>query len=104
VSSWRSRLVFLIAAGLVGLHIVDDSSRRGHERGGPSPKALGWSSTRDFEAAIEFVRSQPDVDPARLGGIGFSVGGEMLLQEAAGNDGLRAVVSEGADIRSYREV
>jgi dienelactone hydrolase len=77
---------------------------RGEATSEGDPNALGWSSTWDIEAAIEFVRSQPDVDPDRIGGIGFSVGGEMLLPAAAGNDALRAVVSEGAGIRSYREV
>ena len=33
----------------------------------------------------------------------FSVGGEMMLQAAATNTGLRAVVSEGAGVRSVRE-
>ena len=38
-----------------------------------------------------------------IGGIGFSVGGEMMLQAAASNTGLRAVVAEGAGVRSVRE-
>jgi pimeloyl-ACP methyl ester carboxylesterase len=43
------------------------------------------------------------VDPNRIGGIGLSVGGEMLLETAAETPALRAVVSEGAGMRSYRE-
>ena len=39
----------------------------------------------------------------RIGGIGFSVGGETMLQASASNAGLRAVVSEGAGVRSVRE-
>ena len=35
--------------------------------------------------------------------LGFSVGGEMMLQAAASNSGLRAVISEGAGARSIRE-
>jgi hypothetical protein len=77
--------------------------RRGEATSEGDPNAVGWSSTKDIEAAIDFVRQQPGVDPDRVGAIGFSVGGEMLLQAAAGNDDLRAVVSEGAGIRSYRE-
>lgn len=38
-----------------------------------------------------------------IGAIGYSVGGEMLLQAAAENPQLKAVVSEGAGIRSIRE-
>jgi hypothetical protein len=39
----------------------------------------------------------------RVGGIGLSVGGELLLQTAAHDPGLRAVVSEGAGLRSAAE-
>jgi fermentation-respiration switch protein FrsA (DUF1100 family) len=49
------------------------------------------------------LRGRPDVAPARIGGLGFSVGGEVMLQAAASNTGLRAVVSEGAGVRSVRE-
>jgi fermentation-respiration switch protein FrsA (DUF1100 family) len=43
------------------------------------------------------------VDPERIGGIGRSVGGEMLLEAAAETSALKAVVSDGAGIRSTRE-
>ena len=43
------------------------------------------------------------MDPERIGGIGLSVGGEMMIEEAARNDALKAIVSEGAGIRSVRE-
>jgi dienelactone hydrolase len=43
------------------------------------------------------------VDPERIGGIGRSMGGELLLETAAETDELKAVVSEGAGIRSVRE-
>jgi hypothetical protein len=39
----------------------------------------------------------------RIGGLGLSVGGELLLQTAARDAGLRAVVSEGAGLRSAAE-
>ncbi|MFC7495361.1 MULTISPECIES: alpha/beta hydrolase [unclassified Nocardioides] len=91
---------FLAAEGY-GVLLFD---RRGESTSGGDPNALGWDSTQDIDAAVEFVQEQPDVDPDRVGGIGFSVGGEMLLTAAARNDGLKAVVSEGAGIRSYREV
>jgi dienelactone hydrolase len=78
--------------------------RRGEATSDGDPNALGWGGTRDIEAAVDFLQRQPDVDPDRIGGIGYSVGGEMMLEEAAANDALRAVVSEGAGVRSYREM
>src|SRR6476619_712976 len=50
-----------------------------------------------------YLRRRPDVDPRRIGGIGLSVGGEMMLQTAAETDGIAAVVSEGAGARSFTE-
>lgn len=77
--------------------------RRGEGESDGDPNAFGWAGTRDVEAAIAFLRGRPEVDDARIGGLGLSVGGEVMLQAAAEADDLRAVVSEGAGIRSVRE-
>jgi fermentation-respiration switch protein FrsA (DUF1100 family) len=77
--------------------------RRGEAESEGDPNLLGWQGTRDIEAAIAFLKARPEVDDERIGGLGLSVGGEMMLQEAAENEELRAVVSEGAGIRSVRE-
>lgn len=77
--------------------------RRGEGVSEGDPNLLGWQGERDIRAAVAFLQSRPDVDPARIGAIGLSVGGEMLLEAAAESDGLAAVVSEGAGIRSIRE-
>jgi hypothetical protein len=58
-----------------------------------------WAGDRDLHAATEYLRSRPDVDPERIGAIGFSIGGEILLEAAAQRDGIKAVVSEGAGER-----
>jgi pimeloyl-ACP methyl ester carboxylesterase len=58
-----------------------------------------WAGDRDLLAAVDYLRSRGDVDPDRIGGFGFSVGGELLLEAAAQSAGLKAVVSEGAGIR-----
>jgi uncharacterized protein len=77
--------------------------RRGEGESEGDPNLLGWQGTRDIEAAVAFLEARPDVEDDRIGGLGLSVGGEMMLQEAAETDGLKAVVSEGAGIRSIRE-
>jgi hypothetical protein len=76
--------------------------RRGEGESDGEPNAVGWGGYRDVDAAVEFLRAR-GIDPARIGGIGQSVGGEMMLEAAARSDGLKAVVSEGAGIRSTRE-
>jgi hypothetical protein len=90
----------LLARHGYGVLVFD---RRGEGESEGDPNLLGWQGTRDLEAAIAFLKAQPDVDDQRIGGLGLSVGGEMMLEEAAENDELRAVVSEGAGIRSFRE-
>ncbi|HXV95334.1 MAG TPA: alpha/beta fold hydrolase [Gaiellaceae bacterium] len=67
------------------------------------PNAFGWGSDRDLDTAIAYLQERPDVEEGRIGGIGYSVGGELLIEAAAENDGLAAVVSEGAGERSWRE-
>ena len=77
--------------------------RRGEGKSEGDPNLLGWEGTRDLEAAVRYLEARPDVEDDRIGGVGLSVGGEMMLQEAAETDGLKAIVAEGAGIRSVRE-
>jgi uncharacterized protein len=76
---------------------------RGYDGSDGAPNMFGWGEARDIDAAVAWLQRRPDVHNGRVGGIGFSVGGEMMLEAAAGNPALRAVVSEGAGIRSIRE-
>ena len=77
--------------------------RRGEGESDGDPNAFGWAMDKDLKGAAAFLQHRPDVKPNRIGGIGLSVGGEMLLQAAAESKAFRAVVSEGAGARSYRE-
>jgi uncharacterized protein len=77
--------------------------RRGEGDSDGELNLYGWNGERDLRAAISFLRARPDVDPARIGGLGLSVGGELMLQAAAHSSALRAVVSEGAGVRSLAE-
>jgi hypothetical protein len=63
----------------------------------------GWNGDKDILAAIDFLAARPDVREGRIGGLGLSVGGEILLQTAARSGALRAVVTEGAGARSIRD-
>jgi fermentation-respiration switch protein FrsA (DUF1100 family) len=76
---------------------------RGYDGSQGDPNLFGWADTKDIDAAVAWLQQQPDVSTQRIGGIGFSVGGEMMLQTAATNTGLHAVVSDGAGFRSVRE-
>ena len=77
--------------------------RRGEGRSEGVPNAFGWGGDEDITAAIRYLQSRPDVEPGRIGGIGLSVGGELMLETAAETDDLAAVVSEGAGARMFSE-
>lgn len=77
--------------------------RRGEGESEGEPNSWGWGGDADVKAAIDYLQSRPDVDDDRIGGIGLSVGGEMMIETAAETDELAAVVSDGAGARSIAE-
>ena len=77
--------------------------RRGEGRSEGQPNIFGWGGDEDIKAAIRYLQTRGDVDPKRIGGIGLSVGGELMLEAAAETKDLAAVVSEGAGARTMRE-
>jgi uncharacterized protein len=76
---------------------------RGYGASQGDPNAFGWGNTRDIDAAVAYLRRRDEVLPGGIGGLGLSVGGEQMLDAAAGNPSLAAVVSDGAGERSVRE-
>ena len=68
-----------------------------------TPTRWGWDFDKDIRAGIAFLEQRADVDPERIGGLGLSVGGEMMLQTAADTEALAAVVAEGAGARTMSE-
>jgi uncharacterized protein len=77
--------------------------RRGEGESEGDPNLFGWQGERDIHAAVKFLQSRPDVDRGRIGGIGLSVGGEMMIEAAAESNALKAIVSEGGSGRSVRD-
>jgi uncharacterized protein len=78
--------------------------RRGEGASDGDINSYGWGGEKDIKAAIAFLQRRPDVHAGRIGGLGLSVGGELMLQTAAETDALKGVVSEGAGYRSVREL
>jgi uncharacterized protein len=83
-----------------GVLIMD---RRGEGLSDGDPNSFGWHGERDISAGVDYLRQRPDVRGGRIGGLGLSVGGELMLEHAAERDGLKAVVSEGAGTRQAAE-
>ncbi len=77
--------------------------RRGEGRSEGGGNLLGWGGEKDIIAAVDWLKGRPDVDPDRIGGLGLSVGGELMLEAAAKDPDLAAVVSDGAGARQFDE-
>ena len=74
---------------------------RGHGASGGGGNAFGWEGTRDVQAAVAYL--QGDESVRAIGGLGLSLGGEVLLGALNATPALGAVVSEGATYRSTAE-
>jgi fermentation-respiration switch protein FrsA (DUF1100 family) len=98
--AWKLEHARMLVRHGYGVLLVD---ARGYDGSEGDPNAFGWAGAKDVDAAVGWLQRRRDVKGGRIGGIGFSVGGEVLLEAAASNPGLRAVVSEGAGVRSVRE-
>ena len=67
-----------------GVLVLD---RRGEGQSEGDFNARGWDGEPDLRAAVAYLRGRPDVEDDRVGGLGLSVGGELLLQTAAHDTG-----------------
>jgi pimeloyl-ACP methyl ester carboxylesterase len=73
---------------------------RGHGLSEGRAMDFGWFGDADISAAVTFLSDRPDVDPARIGVVGMSMGGEEAIGGAASDPRIRAVVAEGATGRT----
>ena len=60
-----------------------------------APVTLGASEVQDAAAALNFLQSRREVDAARIGAFGFSMGGVTVIRAAARFPAIAAVVAEG---------
>ena len=98
--AWTLQQARMLVQNDYGVLLVDP---RGYGDSEGDPNAYGWGSARDIDAAVAWLRRRPDVQKRRVGGLGLSMGGEVMIEAAARNSRLKAVVSEGAGIRFVRE-
>jgi fermentation-respiration switch protein FrsA (DUF1100 family) len=68
-----------------------------------SPVAWGWTGAVDIAGAVRYLESREDVAPGRIGALGLSMGGEVVMHAAGENEGIAALVSEGAGMHTWRE-
>jgi dienelactone hydrolase len=61
-------------------------------------------ATSDVSAALAYLRSRQEIDPGRIGAVGLSLGAEVLLQAAAGDPSLKALIADGATTNTVRDL
>ncbi len=71
-----------------------DYRRLGESGGMPRQVVRIGDSLSDWDAAIDFACSLPDVDPARVAGWAFSASGGLVLSVAARNPRLAAAIAQ----------
>jgi dipeptidyl aminopeptidase/acylaminoacyl peptidase len=86
-------LANILARHGYGVMMVD---LRAHGESDGDTIFFGLHEVRDVEAAYQYLLAQPDVDPDRIGALGISMGGSVLLLHAAQNPGIKAIVADSA--------
>ena len=69
---------------------------RGHGGSGGRGNAFGWACAQDIAAAVVYVKNQ---GVNRIGALGLSLGGEVLLSAAADEPEIAAIAADGATQR-----
>ncbi|MEX2528283.1 MAG: alpha/beta fold hydrolase [Gemmatimonadota bacterium] len=76
-----------------GYHVLMFDVRNYGESGGDLPQTYGWKESWDLLGALDMLDARDDVDSARMGVVGFSMGGNTLLYAAGVTDLVRAGVA-----------
>ena len=69
---------------------------RAHGESEGNVVTLAYNEVQDVQGAVTYLLTRPDVDPARIGLVGESMGGVTAIRTAARTPEIRAVVAEGA--------
>ena len=75
--------------GVLALDNPGNGESDGHSNG------LGSNAQPAVDTALRWLGRRPDVEPGRIAGFGISLGAEVLLEAAAREPRLRAVVADG---------
>jgi uncharacterized protein len=86
----RARMLARHGYGVLVLDLPGNGESDGRSGG------VGWTAQPRIDAALGFLTHRREVDPHRIAGFGVSLGGEVLLEAAARDHRLSAVVSDGA--------
>ncbi len=83
----------LLIANGYGVAMIDV---RAHGESGGEMISFGGHEMKDLDALYNYLLLQPDVDPNKIGILGNSMGGSLVIQYAAQNPNINAVVAVSA--------
>jgi pimeloyl-ACP methyl ester carboxylesterase len=86
----RARMLARHGYGVLVLDLPGNGESDGRSSG------VGWTAQPGIDAALGFLAHRPEIDHHRIAGFGVSLGGEVLLEAAARDHRLGAVISDGA--------
>lgn len=72
------------------------STVRAHDQSDGDLITMGKEEMKDFEAWYQYLLTQDDVDPDRIGILGESMGGALSIKYASQNPNIKAVVAHSA--------
>jgi uncharacterized protein len=77
---------------------------RGHGQSGGNQRSFGWTDVNDVTAALKFLHHRSDVDPTRIGILGFSIGRQVAMRAAAQTDASQAVIDDGPSLARAEDI
>jgi hypothetical protein len=81
--------------------LLHDARGRGKSEG--TQNSFGWGWNKDVAGALRFLKTRPEVDRERIGGLGLSTGADALIEAAGQRTDLHAVVADGAAAESFED-
>lgn len=69
---------------------------RAHDMSEGEKISFGYHEMQDLEAWYQYLLSIKDIDSCKIGAIGNSMGGSLVIQYAAQNENIKAVVAQSA--------
>ena len=77
-----------------GYHVLTfDLRGHGESADAKGPQSYGPTESRDYIAAVEYLRSREDVDGERIGAVGMSAGGNTVLYGTPSVQPIKAVLA-----------
>lgn len=100
-----NRLATLAGAQMLARHgygvLLLDLRAHGESEGTVLP--FGGPEIEDVRAAVAYLLTRKDVDPARIGALGWSLGGQVSILGAARIPEIQAVVADGPGATTFAD-